>query len=146
MKRESVIKYSVLLVLVLQNSGLTLIMRYSRVASPQSSLYISSTAVLLSELIKLIWSCMLYYRLDCESSLSRVIVNLKREFSDGYMEFLGLTIPSGLYVIQNNLQYIASTNLSAVLFQVLSQMKIITTAVFAVVLLGRRPSWMQVHN
>lgn len=118
-------------------------MRYSRIAGPSSSLYIASTAVLLAELIKLLWSCILYYRLECESSLSRFILSMRREFIDGYKEFLGLTIPSGLYVIQNNLQYVASSNLSAALFQVLAQMKIITTAVFAVILLGRRPSSLQ---
>lgn len=62
---------------------------------------------------------------------------------DGWRDFLSLAVPSGLYVIQNNLQYVASSNLSAALFQVLSQMKIITTAVFAVLMLGRNPSPMQ---
>jgi UDP-sugar transporter A1/2/3 len=145
MRGKSFVKYTVLAILIIQNSGLTLTMRYSRIASPASSLYISSTAVLVAELIKLIWSCVLYYRLDCDSSASRFIINLRCEFIEGWKDFLSLTIPSGLYVIQNNLQYVASSNLSAAVFQVLSQMKIITTAVFAVILLGRRPSSVQVH-
>jgi UDP-sugar transporter A1/2/3 len=67
----------------------------------------------------------------------------RHEFIHGWKDFLGLAVPSGLYVIQNNLQYVASSNLSAALFQVLSQMKIITTAIFAVIILGRRPSNLQ---
>ena len=140
---RSLVKYGVLMVLVLQNSGLTLTMRYSRIASPSSSLYISSTAVVLAELIKLLWSFLLFLRIDCNSSLARSFISLRHEFVDGWRDFLSLAVPSGLYVIQNNLQYVASSNLSAALFQVLSQMKIITTAVFAVLMLGRNPSAMQ---
>lgn len=66
---------------------------------------------------------------------------------DGWRDFLALTIPSGLYVVQNNLQFIASSHLSAAVFQVLATTKIVTTAMFAVLLLGRRLTLIQVtHN
>lgn len=77
MKHLKFVKYTVLTVLIFQNSGLTLTMRYSRVASPSSGLYISSTAVLLSELIKLIWSCLFFYRIDCEGNLSKFVKSLR---------------------------------------------------------------------
>lgn len=49
-----------------------------------------------------------------------------------------LSIPAILYVIQNNLQYVAATNLDVATFQVTYQMKILTTAGFSVILLRKR--------
>lgn len=51
---------------------------------------------------------------------------------------LVLAVPAALYAVQNNLQYVAASNLEPALFQVLYQMKLLTTAFFSVVLLGRR--------
>lgn len=51
-----------------------------------------------------------------------------------------LSIPAILYVIQNNLQYVAASNLDVATFQVTYQMKILTTAGFSVVMLGKKLS------
>ena len=51
---------------------------------------------------------------------------------------LPLLVPAIAYVVQNNLIYLASSNLQVGSFAVLSQMKILTTAGFSVVLLGKR--------
>ncbi|KAJ1309813.1 hypothetical protein OPQ81_006578 [Rhizoctonia solani] len=51
-----------------------------------------------------------------------------------------LSIPAILYVIQNNLQFVAASNLDVATFQVTYQMKILTTAAFSVVLLRKRLS------
>jgi UDP-sugar transporter A1/2/3 len=49
----------------------------------------------------------------------------------------------GAIVIQNNLQYVAATNLEAATFQVTYQMKILTTAAFSVMLLRKKLSSTQ---
>jgi len=53
------------------------------------------------------------------------------------VECLKLLIPSMLYTVQNNLQFVAVQNLSPAVFQVTSQLKILSTALFTVILLGR---------
>lgn len=48
-----------------------------------------------------------------------------------------LAIPASLYVLQNSLQYFAISNLDTAIFQVTYQFKILPTALFSVILLGR---------
>jgi UDP-sugar transporter A1/2/3 len=51
---------------------------------------------------------------------------------------LKLAIPSGLYAIQNNLLFIALSYLNAATYQVSYQLKILTTALCSVFMLGKR--------
>lgn len=136
-------KWIALAVLIIQNSGLALFMRYSRISAPVENMYITSTAVVTSEFIKLVLSTLLSLQNDCNMSVTEFQKMIKKEFVEGWRDFLKLFVPSGLYVIQNNLQYIAASNLPADLFQVLCQMKIITTAFFSVTMLSRKLSFMQ---
>lgn len=53
-------------------------------------------------------------------------------------ETLKLLIPAGLYTLQNNLLFIALSNLDAATYQVTYQLKILTTALFSVLMLGRK--------
>lgn len=56
------------------------------------------------------------------------------------IEMVKLTVPASLYALQNNLLYVALENLDAATYSVCYQTKILTTAIFSFVLLGKRLS------
>ena len=132
-KSNIILKIVALSALVIQNSGLTITMRLSRIKKTSSELYISSTAVVCSEFIKLFLSVLIYYWNEKKNS------SIKEMFHKVYhnkSNLLKTTVPSTLYVIQNNLQYLATSNLPAEIYQVLIQMKLITTALLSSTFLG----------
>ena len=62
-----------------------------------------------------------------------------------WQETLKLLVPAGLYTIQNNLLYVAIGNLPAAVYQVVYNLKILTTAIFSVIMLKRhlvRQQWI----
>ena len=155
---DSSLKLSVLGILILQNCSLILLMRYSRVTGDAENRYITSTAVFISEVLKGITSIIVLYcgRIsniyDCihvpsikyvEEKINVIVHTLRTDYISNWKEILKLTVPAGLYVIQNNLQYVATSNLPASVFQVLTQLKIVTTAFFSVFMLSKQLSWQQ---
>ncbi|CAM9175000.1 unnamed protein product, partial [Hapterophycus canaliculatus] len=52
-------------------------------------------------------------------------------------DMLKMAVPACLYVVQNNLNYVAISNLDGPTFQLLYQLKILTTALFSVTMLKR---------
>jgi UDP-galactose transporter len=118
-------------------------MHYSQAMPPiNGQRYHASTAVFLNEVLKLAISLTLaLYEImtSPQASQTTTIMGIFEEL--GSAVFSGdswkMAIPAVLYTMQNSLQYIAAGNLDAATFQVTSQLKILTTAVFSVVLLGR---------
>lgn len=133
------IKYGALAILVLQNTFLVVFMHYSR--TMQGPMYASSTAVASMELLKFLTClCVVTYQ---SRGLSGLWQSLNNELFSQPMELLKLSVPSLAYVVQNNLLYYALSNLDAATYQVGYQLKILTTAVFSVVMLGKTLSWIQ---
>ena len=56
---------------------------------------------------------------------------------------LKVGVPAFIYVIQNNLPYIAMSHIDAATFQVTYQLRVLTTALFAVLMLGKKLSKTQ---
>lgn len=119
-------------------------MRYSRTStSPDQPIYIASTAVFMAEIIKIMTCLVMLYRQEytVENCLQLIYLEIVRK----PREIMKMFIPSVLYALQNNLLYIALSNLEAATFQVTYQLKILSTAAFSVWLLGRslnREKWL----
>lgn len=150
-------KYVSLVVLVVQNSALVLTMRYSRILpGPQ---YLSSTAVVISEILKCSICLMVHLREQYTKprdlslplrATDNLVPTPRYSFSQLMSDifsvksgFPKLLVPAVLYTLQNNLQFVAATNLDAATFQVTYQCKILTTALFAVLLLRQSLSGLK---
>lgn len=136
---SSSLKYASLVVLCLQNSLLAILMRLSRVGDHAK--FNASTAVFTGEVFKLVVCVAIVVLFPSAPTAvgephQRVHTNALHIIFD-QREMLRVSVPALLYVIQNNLQYVAVSNLDAASFQVLYQLKILTTAVFSVFLLGK---------
>jgi len=188
-------KYFVLVLLVVQNTCLVLLMRYSR--TRPGTMYLGSTAVCCDEAMKLVTClCILAATYLCEKrkkggsdgSGAYSLLNTrdtarggKRKDSDdepdmsnvggenndhedsnniteannndnnnheSFRAYLRKELQfdfrmaglAGLYTVQKNLLYLAISNLDAAVFQVTYQAKILTTAIFSVLILGRKLS------
>lgn len=110
-------KYASLLVLVIQNTALVLTLHYSRTGSEGEPLYIASTVVVLTELLKFVISFGILCYVN-EMNVLKAYKLLEVELFDKPGETLILLVPSILYTIQNNLLILALTNLDAATFQV----------------------------
>lgn len=130
-------KYLALGVLVIQTSSLVLLLRYSRTAQDGHDIYLSSTAVFLAEVVKML-VCLLVILKELQFDLKQLCLTVYTEVWLKPAETLKMSIPAGLYTVQNNLLYMALSNLDAATYQVTYQLKILTTALFSVLLLGRR--------
>ncbi|XP_023949326.1 UDP-N-acetylglucosamine transporter isoform X2 [Bicyclus anynana] len=128
------IKYVSLAILTIQNAALGLSMRYSR--TRQVEMFAPTAAVVVAEVLKLAICFVLVMKESggLQSGLrtmyTTVILNIK--------DTLRVCVPSFLYVIQNNLLYVSVSNLDAATYQITYQLKILTTAFFAVLVLKRR--------
>lgn len=131
------LKWIALIALVFQNSGLAIAMRYTFV-SAASERYLPSTAVLIAEILKLAISLIACFVLDAKMSTAAFFQLMHVDLVVHKIDWCKLTIPSVLYTLQNSLQYYSMSCLSAPVFQVLYQMKIITTAIFSVLILSKR--------
>ncbi|KAJ1404204.1 nucleotide-sugar transporter-domain-containing protein [Ochromonadaceae sp. CCMP2298] len=120
--------------LVVQNSGLTITMRLSRVKQTATPLYLISTAVVTSELVKLLLSSIAYY---CQERQSKNPGQMLETLFGNRREVAQTMIPSALYTLQNNLQFVATSNLPAEVYQVLVQLKLVTTAILSKTFLGK---------
>lgn len=130
--KDKLIKYAALFLLVGQMVGLVLLMRYSRThRNPGQPLYLASSAVFAMEVMKFVICCFVI----AHQSGGALLSELKQHVLESPWEMLKLCVPSLLYTVQNNLLYLALSNLDAATYQVCYQLKILTTAVFSALLL-----------
>ncbi|CAF3357869.1 unnamed protein product [Rotaria sp. Silwood1] len=125
--------------LTLQNALSILLLRYVRtIPGPR---FINSTAVIISEVQKTILSLLLVIseERNVVAAFKLIYNKIMRQPYDTFKT----GIPALLYTLQNNLLFVAISNLDAATFQVSYQLKIFTTAVLMVVILHRQLSFVQ---
>eukprot|EP00427_Karlodinium_veneficum_P059770 CAMPEP_0169385076 /NCGR_PEP_ID=MMETSP1017-20121227/43861_1 /TAXON_ID=342587 /ORGANISM="Karlodinium micrum, Strain CCMP2283" /LENGTH=236 /DNA_ID=CAMNT_0009485863 /DNA_START=209 /DNA_END=916 /DNA_ORIENTATION=+ len=61
----------------------------------------------------------------------------KEHLTKSFAETIKVIVPGALYTLQNNLLFISLSNLSGAVYQVTYQLKILTTAVLSVIILGK---------
>jgi len=131
--RAECIKWASLAGIVVQNSSLFVVTRYSRTPDEYGALYLTSVVVLVVELCKMT-ICLAILFAD---GPDRFVAGLRQHIWVERSETVKLGVPALCYAIQNNLVFLAISNLSAAAAQVLYQTKTMSTALFTVALLGR---------
>ena len=69
--------------------------------------------------------------------------HIKEEIINKPVDTIKVAVPAFIYTVQNNLLYVSISNLPAAVFQVSYQMKILTTAMFSITMLGKKISKTQ---
>jgi UDP-sugar transporter A1/2/3 len=133
-------KWLALSFFLFQNTVLVICLRYCAVYSDPNQQYLSSTVVLFTEALKLVLSLIVCLVWDARWSISTFRTILLHGFLEEGTDTLQLLIPAFLYTIQNNLQYVIETSQ---IFQVLYQLKLLTTALFYSTMLSRRVSFRE---
>jgi UDP-sugar transporter A1/2/3 len=135
------LKYMSLVLLTLQNAVLILAMRYARVRVTSDMLFFSTTAVVMAEMCKFL-VCLVIIFIQ-EGGTTNLLRHLHENIIQQPMDCVKITVPSIIYTLQNNLLYVAISNLEAATYQVTYQLKILTTAIFSVIMLRKQLSKVQ---
>jgi len=131
-RTADLIKWASLPLLVLQNSSLFLVMKYSR--SMHADVYHPTVTVFVTELVKFVIALTMVLVNEREQG---VFAALRKLVSQRQL-LLVLAVPAICFTGQNNLLFVGVSNLSAAAVQVLVQSKTLWAAIFSVLLLKRR--------
>jgi len=136
------IKWLVLVLLVVQATVMVLLTRYSRSTGDPSKRYLTSTAIVTGEVVKTVVAFSAIRFDGSHDTLIAVVQDVASELC--HRDMLKMSVPGLLYLAQNNLLFIALSNLDAAVYQVTYQLKILTTAVCSMWMLGRVLNWLQI--
>lgn len=127
-------RLKLLILMVLQNSCTVLVGRYTRSSVKVEDAFVVTNFILVAEFTKIVLSSILEYH----TTGGELLKSINDHIISQPLDFLRILIPALLYLLQNTLLYVALSNLSAPLFQVTYQGKLLTTALVSVILLNRR--------
>ena len=162
-----------LVILTLQNTLLVLTMKISLMyKDPDQPQYLTSVVVMADEIMKLVFCVfmlMVAYKSSVKNqaagyslvgqenhddndssghhqslSISGFISFFKNECFRTPFDFFKMSVPAVCYAVQKNLLFVAISNLDAAVFQVAYQGKILTTAMFSVIMLGKKLTKRQI--
>mmetsp|Transcript_30824 Transcript_30824/g.50989 ORF Transcript_30824/g.50989 Transcript_30824/m.50989 type:complete len:314 (+) Transcript_30824:155-1096(+) len=122
--------WTALTTLSVQNAVQMISMRYARLSRTP---FLTSTAVVCAEVVKLVASLSMLYA----GSGSVALHQAWHATFVCWFDTLTVSFPAFLYFIQNHLLYVATTHLDAATAQLIYQLKLLTTAVFTMIILRR---------
>lgn len=108
-------------------------MRYTRTLP--GDMYFASTAVMITEIVKVFTSMAIL--LGEKQSVVEWLKFLYSITIGHPLDMVKMLVPACIYTVQNNLLYVAVSNLDAATYQVSYQLKILTTALFSVAMLKK---------
>mmetsp|Transcript_32873 Transcript_32873/g.78518 ORF Transcript_32873/g.78518 Transcript_32873/m.78518 type:complete len:399 (+) Transcript_32873:353-1549(+) len=138
-KNDQMFRLFLLFMMTAQNSSVVLVSRYTRAGVADEDLFVINDLVMVTELGKMVLAAALEYN----ATNGQLMKSVKDNIIDRPLDFLRILIPSLLYLVQNSVLYIAISNLTAPLFQVTYQAKLLTTAIVSVIMLQRKYSMKQ---
>uniref|UniRef100_A0A915NVQ5 UDP-galactose transporter n=1 Tax=Meloidogyne floridensis TaxID=298350 RepID=A0A915NVQ5_9BILA len=122
--KNNKLKWLSLFILIAQTTALVLTLRYSRTQIGEGPKYLSSTAVLMAEIVKFI-TCVFVLFFQNDWSFDRLLRVLNADVFNRLNETTKIGVPALLYV-------------DAATYQVTYQLKILTTAFFSVTMLNKK--------
>ena len=129
------LKWAVLVLLVIQNASTSVLTRASRAPRADGGvLYLSGTAVLMAELLKLP-TCLALIARD-EGGPRAMARAVWQQVFVNWRDTLTMAVPALCYCLQNLLFYVALSHMTAPAYQLWSQTKTLFTAFFFVSYLG----------
>jgi len=126
-------KWISLILLTIQTTTQVFVIKWARSGGGTKS-SLSTSIVFFTELVKMFASFSL--EVYATGSIETAARSVYMHFTQDKAETLKVTVPSLLYTVQNNLMYISLANLSMAVQQVTYQLKILTTAVLSVLIMG----------
>mmetsp|Transcript_3180 Transcript_3180/g.7042 ORF Transcript_3180/g.7042 Transcript_3180/m.7042 type:complete len:402 (+) Transcript_3180:2-1207(+) len=138
-KKDAAFRLFLLFMMTAQNSSVVLVTRYTRTVVAPENLYVINDLVMITEIGKLVMAAALEYN----HTNGHLLRSIKENIFERPLDFFRILIPSLLYLVQNSVLYIAISNLTAPMFQVTYQCKLLTTAIVSVVMLQRQYSMKQ---
>lgn len=133
-KNDQAFRLFLLFMMTAQNTSVILVTRYTRVVSKNEDLYNINDIVMITEVGKLVLAAALEHKY----TNGHLLLSIRENIFEQPLDFFRILIPSLLYLLQNSVLYIAISNLTAPMFQVTYQCKLLTTAIVSVVMLQRR--------
>jgi UDP-sugar transporter A1/2/3 len=138
-KKDQAFRLFLLFMMTAQNTSVVLVTRYTRVGISTEDMYVINDLVMITEVGKLVLAAALEYN----HTNGQLLRSIQENIIERPLDFFRILIPSLLYLVQNSVLYIAIGNLTAPMFQVTYQCKLLTTAIVSVIMLQRRYSTKQ---
>lgn len=134
-KNDAFFKSVLLLIMCLNLAAYNILTAASRLHSPNEEQYYPTTVVFLAEVVKLLLTLFIILW-NGRCNLLSTYKLFRMEIVNKPREVFEMAVPAGIYAFQNNLVYFALANIEPTMYQVLTHLKIFTTAFFMRILLG----------